>query len=219
MLRKQTRVSRRGRKPSAPSLKLRRSPLQARSAETIAVILEASTQILETRGLAAFNTNAVAERAGVSVGSLYQYFPGKEAILAALHRRYEERLLHAVMSSLTATHGKELSVRIPALVNALIDAHMFSPALHRILESEESRISAEGETVSSIGSAVHKNVVRMLREHKVRISGVSIPEAAEDLSRIARALIDAALANNTGVVTTRHRRRIARALLAYLHAD
>ena len=65
----------------------RRIPRQARSAETVALILEATAQILEAGGLPAFTTNAVAERAGVSIGTLYQYFADKNEILLALARQ------------------------------------------------------------------------------------------------------------------------------------
>jgi AcrR family transcriptional regulator len=65
----------------------RRRPRQARSRATWEVIVEAAAQVLERRGLAGFNTNAIAERAGVSVGSVYRYFPDKHAILAAVARQ------------------------------------------------------------------------------------------------------------------------------------
>ena len=63
---------------------LRKIPGQARSAETVRIIVEAAARILEEGGLGAFTTNAVAERAGVSIGSLYQYFRGKDALVGAL---------------------------------------------------------------------------------------------------------------------------------------
>ncbi len=62
----------------------RKRPRQKRSAATVEVILDGAARILEREGLDAFNTNAVAVAAGVSVGSLYQYFPGKDAVMAAL---------------------------------------------------------------------------------------------------------------------------------------
>ena len=70
----------------APEIK-RRIPRQARAAETAAPILEGAAQILEAGGFAGFTTNAVAERAGVSIGTLYQYFADKNAILLALARQ------------------------------------------------------------------------------------------------------------------------------------
>lgn len=65
--------------PGNASFELRKTPKQARSRNTVEVILEAATRILQEGGLAAFNTNAVAERAGIGVASLYDYFPGKNA--------------------------------------------------------------------------------------------------------------------------------------------
>ena len=76
--------------PSSP-LRPRKKPVQPRALETWACILEAAAQVLEAQGPAAFNTNVVAERAGVSIGSLYQYFPGKDALVIALMRREKER--------------------------------------------------------------------------------------------------------------------------------
>jgi AcrR family transcriptional regulator len=65
----------------------RRKPKQARARATVEAILEAAAQILERDGTAGYNTNAIAERAGVSVGTLYQYFPDKQAILMATAAR------------------------------------------------------------------------------------------------------------------------------------
>lgn len=70
----------------------RRRPKQARSRVTRDAIFEAATQILERQGERAFNTNRIAERAGVSVGTIYQYFPNKEAILVAMSHAESDRL-------------------------------------------------------------------------------------------------------------------------------
>ena len=73
----------------------RKKPAQARSRATVEAILEAATRILRDQGLADLTTNRVAERAGVSVGSLYQYFPSREAILAELVRRLRREYVAA----------------------------------------------------------------------------------------------------------------------------
>ena len=65
----------------------RRIPRQSRAEETVAAILEGAAQVLEAGGLAGFTTNAVAERAGVSIGTLYQYFDDKAALLRAVAER------------------------------------------------------------------------------------------------------------------------------------
>ena len=88
----------------------RRSPVQARSRATREAIVQAATQVLERDGPAGFNTNRIAERAGVSVGSVYQYFSNKHAILAAAARR-----------ALTGETGPAPR-RLRALLDALISA-------------------------------------------------------------------------------------------------
>jgi AcrR family transcriptional regulator len=75
------------RRDSQTPVLLRRKPKQARAQDTVEVILEATAQILRRKGRAALNTNYIAECAGISVGTLYQYFPDKEAILLAMARR------------------------------------------------------------------------------------------------------------------------------------
>lgn len=75
------------------------TPRQARARASVEAILEAAAQILETGGEAAFNTNAVAERAGVSIGAVYRYFPDKRAILVALSEKEQARLDAAAPAS------------------------------------------------------------------------------------------------------------------------
>jgi AcrR family transcriptional regulator len=75
-----------------PIVKLRKTPSQARSAWTVDVILQAAAQVLEEGGEDALTTKTVAERAGVSIGTLYQYFPNRDAILVALADREAQRI-------------------------------------------------------------------------------------------------------------------------------
>jgi len=78
----------------------RRMPVQQRAADTIEVILQAAAQILQKEGRSALNTNHIAERAGISVGTLYQYFPNKQSILIEIARREIERDRAAVMKAI-----------------------------------------------------------------------------------------------------------------------
>ena len=78
----------------------RRIPRQARAAETVAAILEGAAQILEAGGLAGFTTNAGAERAGVSIGTLYQYFSDKNEILRAIAERELRKTLANVADAM-----------------------------------------------------------------------------------------------------------------------
>lgn len=100
----------------------RRIPRQARAAETVAAILEAAAQILEAGGLAAFTTNAVAERAGVSIGTLYQYFVDKNALLLALARQEMGTALAEVGRALSGGDEPSPESRVRAMVRAMVHA-------------------------------------------------------------------------------------------------
>src|SRR5271155_109054 len=99
MLANKTRIRDGRGRPRKRTLEGRKAPGQARSKETVNVILEASARILESEGLRGFNTNAVAAKAGVSVGSLYQYFPNKDAILLTLISNSEEEMHDALVEA------------------------------------------------------------------------------------------------------------------------
>ncbi|HQP19465.1 MAG TPA: helix-turn-helix domain-containing protein, partial [Phenylobacterium sp.] len=87
----------------------RKTPRQARAEATVEAIIEAAARILEREGLEAFNTNAIARQAGVSVGSLYQYFPGKDAVMAALIRRESQAFARALEAALRTALSKSLA--------------------------------------------------------------------------------------------------------------
>src|SRR5215813_1050649 len=86
---------------------VRRKPRQARAQDTVEVIFEATAQILRRKGRAALNTNYIAECAGVSVGTLYQYFPDKESILIAMARREIAADEAAVIKAMSDTETGE----------------------------------------------------------------------------------------------------------------
>jgi AcrR family transcriptional regulator len=113
------------------ALSPRKLPSQARSRFTVDAILEAAADILVRDGYARLTTNRIAERAGVNVASLYQYFPGKDAIVAELRRRHGAAERTAVRETLVrrGEHGLESTLR--ALISRGVAAHAVSPALHR----------------------------------------------------------------------------------------
>src|SRR5271163_3013564 len=98
-----------------PLDRMRKNPTQARARETVDIIFEAAARILERDGRAAFTTNAVAELAGISIGTLYHYFQSKDAILVAMARRE----MQAHQAAVTQAVSDEQDVR--AIVKALID--------------------------------------------------------------------------------------------------
>jgi AcrR family transcriptional regulator len=119
----------------------RKAPLQSRSKVTVDVILEAAIRILESEGSLAMTTSRVAEVAGVSVGTLYQYFGNRDAILDALQDRELERATELLQSLLQ--RGAPLSDRDLArrVVEGLMQLYQAAPALHRVLAVEGLRVS------------------------------------------------------------------------------
>jgi len=125
-----------GRRKTVP----RKRPVQQRAVFTVDAIVEAAAYILVKEGWDRFTTNRVAERAGVNIASLYQYFPNKDAILAELQRRHRSQVrqgLPDIRPALQAQHG--LRGRLHLIVGAAVRAHRVAPALHRARRAGASR--------------------------------------------------------------------------------
>ena len=110
------------------SLKPRKKPVQSRSRETVEIIFEAAAQVFSQVGFASATTDRIAERAGVSIGSLYQYFPNKNAILVGLLERHLEEGQKFVFEKLQETKkiGKGMTRHI---IEAGIAQHSIDPEL------------------------------------------------------------------------------------------
>ncbi len=122
-----------------PGAKPRKQPAQQRSRETVRVILEAAARIFEERGTAGATTDAIAERAGVSVGSLYQYFPNKESLLATLAACHMLEVRAAIEPALAALDAvTPFEVALGGFVRAMLVSHTARPRLHRALFEEAS---------------------------------------------------------------------------------
>lgn len=100
----------------------RKTPRQARATVTLEAIFEATIQVLLAEGLHRLTTTRVSERAGVSVGTMYQYFPHKQALLYALNERYLDIVAERVEKACAEHHDAPISEMVEALVNAYWDA-------------------------------------------------------------------------------------------------
>ena len=123
----------RARRRRRSELAVRKQPAQARSRETVDAILAATAKLCVRDGVEKTSTNRIAEAAGVSIGSLYQYFSSKEAVLAALLERHESRMLRVISSHLRDLDQHDLPALARTLVGAVLDAHKVEPGLHRVL--------------------------------------------------------------------------------------
>ena len=195
---------------STPSpLKLRKAPRQSRSAETVAAIIEAAAQLLETEGFEGFNTNAVARRAGVSIGSLYQYFPSKDALTLALIRREDERFRAEAAMALDEPTG---AAAMTALIAVCVKQQLHRPVLARLLDVQESRPDFRNEAAGS--SAVETVLLAIIRRNDMPKQ--RRPEiAAGDVGAMIRGMVDAAGERSEGEAADLQR-RVRAAVFGYL---
>jgi len=114
----------------------RRRPTQLRAQQTVEAILDAVVRILKREGPAAVTTNRVAEVAGVSIGSLYQYFPNKHSIFSALHTRHIAEVDRVIQSAIIDNASGSLRRLVQALVDAMIHAHSADPELFELLAAQ-----------------------------------------------------------------------------------
>jgi len=111
----------------------RKAARQERSQVTVDAILEAATRLFAEGGLEAVNTNQIAELAGVSIGSLYQYFPTKQAILGELIDRHSERTTAALVAKLADFAARPIAAVLREVVEILLEADTIDLDLHRVL--------------------------------------------------------------------------------------
>jgi AcrR family transcriptional regulator len=128
---------------TARSLKPRKTPAQRRSVVTVDVIFEATIQVLLAHGFEQTTTTRIAERAGVSVGSLYQYFPNKRALLAAVVRRHIAEVVAAGVAACEKARGTSLREMCSAAVSAFVDAKTRRPEVSRALYLPAAAVGAD----------------------------------------------------------------------------
>ena len=118
------------------TLEPRKTPVQARSAVTVEAISEATVQVLLSHGVDRLTTTRVAARAGVSVGTLYQYFPNKDALLFAVLESHLDKVAAVLTNACEQSHGLPLAAMVKAVVEPFVDTKMartdVSLALYRI---------------------------------------------------------------------------------------
>jgi AcrR family transcriptional regulator len=127
----------------ADSLSPRKKPQQRRSRVTIDTIFEATIQVLLADGLDGITTIQVADRAGVSVGSVYQYFPNKRALLAAVVRRHIGEVVDATIAACEAAHGRSMGEMCAAMMDAFVTAKARRPEVSRALYLPTALVNAD----------------------------------------------------------------------------
>lgn len=124
---------------SSTRLQPRKQPRQERAGATRRSILDAAAHVFADFGYAAGTTNRIAERAGISIGSLYQYFPNKDSILVELMNAHTREGFAAIQRHLAAGLPDSIEDTLRIFVRAVIDNHRDNPRLHRVLFEEAPR--------------------------------------------------------------------------------
>lgn len=189
-----------------------REPQQRRAKLTVDSILEAVVRILKREGIEGVNTNRIAEVAGVSIGSIYQYFPDKRAIFAALHRRHVEEIDRLVESTLVRYAACPLEELMRALIRALVEAHTAEPELFHMISTEvPDRAGGTLDFASRLHGALHLAVAARLGDHDVAKKAYVVTHILDALSH------GAALRRPKGLSIAEAIDEAVRAVMAYLN--
>ncbi|WP_217909898.1 TetR/AcrR family transcriptional regulator [Pseudenhygromyxa sp. WMMC2535] len=173
----------------AGALKARKQPRQRRSRALVAAIIEGAARVFDREGFAA-TTNRIASEAGVSIGSLYQYFPNKESLLLALAERHLEqgqRQLEAAVAR--AREAEEVEALFRCFVEAIVDAHRRHPRMHQVLEEVSPRTPELIARARELKRIMQRELAAQLRrlrpeldqvERKAALLTSAIPAAIHD---------------------------------------
>jgi AcrR family transcriptional regulator len=123
-----------------PLTKPRKAASQERSRATVDALVEATARILVREGFDKASTNRIADVAGVSVGSLYQYFPGKEALVVAVIERHQQEIMQTVRGEVAEVWAQPVEKAVRKLVAVAVKAHRVDPKLHRVLAEQIPRV-------------------------------------------------------------------------------
>ena len=195
---------------------LKKKPVQERAKVTMAAIMEAAGQVLAAEGLLRTTTHRIAKRAGVSVGTLYQYFPNKQAVLMQLLRNYREESLQRLVDNLAGTADLPLEDVISRAVDSFVEPFFSYPEVSRALMQNRDAFISPQERVELMRT-IQQFVVAALAQRN-DIPPLPDPElVAFNLVRTADALSVAAVTDRPESLLDRsHQRELTHLLVSYL---
>jgi AcrR family transcriptional regulator len=195
---------------------MRRMPQQSRGQQRIDLILDTAAELFAEIGYEATTTNAIADRAGISIGSLYRYFPDKDAILCALANRYYEQV-HALYGEVFA--GDLASMSLPALIDQLLDPFLslyttYPVYCHLLLGADVST------DIAAASSAMEQEIIERTADIIRRVAPGLGAQRARLVATVCKAQVKALIS----LITSSHDKKfqkqvtaeVKRMLLAYL---
>ncbi|MEO8797999.1 MAG: TetR/AcrR family transcriptional regulator [Polyangiaceae bacterium] len=163
--------------PRQALIRPRKLPTQARALETVEAILAATKKVIVKEGYEGTTTNRVAEVAGVSIGSLYQYFPSKESLLAELVDRHLKKMLHVLSTTAAEGQASTLEEAARTIIHAVFAAHRVSPKLHRVVMQQMARLGTI-ENIDAFEVQTEQLVVDFLTSHHSEVRPKNVKLAA-----------------------------------------
>jgi AcrR family transcriptional regulator len=183
-----------------PATNPRKSASQERSRLTVDALLEATARVLMKEGYDRASTNKIAAVAGVSIGSLYQYFPSKEALVAAVIDRHMHEMFQVVRDALAKVAARPIEVAARELVSVMLDAHRVNPELHGVLAEQVPR-TGRLENIEAINREAYALVRGYLEAHRDELD-VADPDVAAFICVTAvEALTHAAIVRRPEILT------------------
>jgi AcrR family transcriptional regulator len=192
----------------------RREPRQQRSRQTVDDVLEAVQLVVKRHGSHAVTTNRIAEAAGVSIGSLYQYFPDKLAIFAALHERHVNDVRQVIEQTTAGYASAPLEDFTRELIEGLVNVHAEAPELHEIVSK------AVPESALGFKNALH-HTFRQILSHadQERYSADEAERMLFVLPRMVESLVHGVVGKApTPLLRDGGRSETIRAVLAYVNS-
>ncbi|MBD1856823.1 MULTISPECIES: TetR/AcrR family transcriptional regulator [Leptolyngbya] len=182
-----------------PSATPRKQPKQERSQVTVEAILSATAHILTENGYNQLTTNRVAERAGVSIGSLYQYFPNKEALIFALAEQHANEMVQLAKQHLEGLSDRTIPEVLRQIIKAALAAHAVNPKLHRVLHEQ----IPHSEVMKRLDQAKIENLLQsFLAQRSDQLRPKNLELAVFMVERTIRALIHGAMIDHPELLKT-----------------
>lgn len=170
----------------------RKLPTQDRSKQLVDSLLSATAKILVRLGYEGLTTNRVAEEAGVSVGSLYQYFPNKESLIAALIQRWSDGVMETIAGQYLEVRHESIETAVETLVSAALDSTKIDVKLHRILMQQLPHVDAM-PALELFNRRMTERVAGWLEVHRQELEVEDLHLAAEIVVMTLSGLSDYAL--------------------------
>jgi AcrR family transcriptional regulator len=177
----------------------RKQPLQARSRKTVEAILTATSRVLVREGYEATTTTRVAEVAGVSIGSLYQYFPSKESLVAALVEAHIAKILELLAAATADLPDAPLHEAVRVFIRTVLLAHAVDPKLHAVLTQHFPQVEGFAK-VRQLNRHAQALVLAYLEQHRRRLRPKNLELATFILVHCVQAVVSAVVLERPGAL-------------------